>query len=50
MNAQNETTAVNTMQFTEAFPFEDRSLSANEVIAKQQSERVEENYTPTFLP
>ena len=51
MNAQNETTVINTMQATEAFPIEDQSLPANEVLAQQQSESADSfDTTPLFVP
>jgi len=50
MNTQTDTTTVNPMQVTEAYPLEDRSLPANEVINAQQSEGADESFTPTFIP
>ena len=37
MNTQTDTTIINPMQATEAFPLEDHSLPANEVLTEQQS-------------
>ena len=51
MNTQTEPTTVNPMQMTEAFPLEDRSLPADEVITAQQAESVENfNTAPVFVP
>jgi hypothetical protein len=51
MNTQNDTTIVNPMQVTEAFPLEDRSLPANEVLTEQQSEFADSSDTvPVFVP
>jgi hypothetical protein len=50
MNPQTDSTT-NPMQATEAFPLEDRSLTANEVLAEQQSEFAGgEEFVPTFVP
>jgi hypothetical protein len=38
------------MQATEAYPLEDRSLRADEVITAQQTEFAEETFAPTFIP
>ncbi len=48
MNTQPDNT--NTQQVTEAFPLEDHSLPAEEVLTEQQAEFVEIEYTPTFIP
>ena len=49
MNAQ--TDILNTMQATEAFPLEDKSLPANEVLTEQQSEFAENSTAaPIFVP
>jgi hypothetical protein len=50
MNTQTDATVTNPMQMTEAFPLEDRSLPADEVINAQQSEVVEGICTPIFIP
>jgi hypothetical protein len=50
MNTQTETTPVNTMQATEAFPVEDHSLPASEVIAQQQSALADGSFAPRFIP
>jgi len=57
MNKENkmETTNLNEqqtpMQATEAYPLEDRSLPADEVITAQQAESVENfNTAPVFVP
>ena len=50
MNTQTETTVTNPMQMTEAFPLEDCSLPAGEVIKAQQVEAADEACTPVFIP
>ena len=51
MNTQTEPTTVNPMQVTEAYPLEDHSLPANEVITAQQSKPADgDAYAPTFIP
>lgn len=50
MNAQTDATVNNPMQLTEAFPLEDRSLPADEVINAQQSEVADEASSPVFIP
>ncbi len=50
MNIQTDTT-INPMQVTEAFPLEDHSLPADEVLAEQQSEFADSSNTaPIFVP
>jgi hypothetical protein len=48
MNTQTDTT--NTLQSTEAFPLEDHSIPAHEVLAEQQSALADETFVPTFIP
>ena len=48
MNAQIDITT--NMQEIEAFPLEDHSLSANEVLAEQQPESADNDFAPTFIP
>ncbi len=50
MDTKNRNEQQMPMQSTEAYPLEDRSLPANEVINAQQTESAEEEYTPTFIP
>ncbi len=50
MNTQTDTTIVNPMQVTEAFPLEDRSLPANETLKEQLSEVAEKDSAPIFVP
>jgi hypothetical protein len=38
------------MQTTEAFPLEDRSAPASEVIIEQQAELASNDVTSTFIP
>ncbi|MBI5935328.1 MAG: hypothetical protein HY867_16625 [Chloroflexi bacterium] len=49
MNPQTEPT-INPMQSTDAFPLEDRSAPASEVIVEQQAHLATDNVTPTFIP
>ena len=49
MNAQTDTTA-NNIQSTEAFPLEDHSLPAHEILVEQQSDFADETFAPTFIP
>jgi hypothetical protein len=48
MNTQTDTT--NTLQSTEAFPLEDHSIPAREVLAERQSDFVNESFPPIFIP
>ena len=50
MNTQTEPATVNPMQMTEAFPFEDHSLSADEVLTAQQSDSANYDSAPVFVP
>jgi hypothetical protein len=50
MNTQTEPTTVNPMQVIEAFPLEDRSLPAGEVITAQQAESADHDSAPIFVP
>jgi hypothetical protein len=51
MNTQTEPTIVNPMQMTEAYPLEDRSLPADEVIIAQQAESADDaSMAPIFVP
>lgn len=49
MNTQAEPT-INPMQSTDAFPLEDRSAPATEVIVEQKADLAHDNVTPTFIP
>jgi hypothetical protein len=51
MNTQTDITTVNPMQVTEAYPVEDHSLPANEVITAQQAESTDDATTAfIFVP
>jgi hypothetical protein len=49
MNPQTDS-PTNAMQATEAFPLEDRSAPASEVIIEQQAELASNDVTSTFIP
>jgi hypothetical protein len=50
MDTNNQNQQQTPMQATEAYPLEDRSLRADEVITAQQTESVEDAFAPTFIP
>jgi len=51
MNTQTDTAIVNPMQEIEAFPLEDHSLPASEVLAEQRAELDGNNASaPVFIP
>ena len=50
MDTNNQNESQTQIQATEAYPLEDRSLPADEVLAQRQSEFADESYTPTFIP
>jgi hypothetical protein len=51
MNTQTESTVLNPMQMIEAYPLEDRSLPADEIITAQQAESVDDSSAaPIFVP
>jgi hypothetical protein len=50
MDTNNQNQQQTPMQATEAYPLEDRSLRADEVITAQQTESTEDAFAPTFIP
>jgi hypothetical protein len=50
MDTNNQNEQQTQMQATEAYPLEDRSLPANEVIIAQQAESADYDTSPVFVP